>query len=319
MEGFILKKARLTLLLALVGVSPIALAMEANTSKADGFADPAFQQTWERNDKPVANGLVKRSFYWGPSPGPQEIEPYTEGIGGKRLVQYFDKSRMELNNPPGKNASSAGAFRVTNGLLTVELVTGKVQIGPTSFVSRYPAEIPLASDTDDTSAPTYASFTGLMAPVSSRVGSASVSYIDRAGRVTQQPNVAPTAEQSIAYFEPSTGHNIPKVFWDFLNATGLVYSDGKLVTDKLSDPWFYASGYPISEAYWAKVKINGQSNTDVYIQPYQRRVLTYVPSFAPEYQVQMGNIGQHYYDWRYKNAGQGTNGQTIALQPIFNR
>src|SRR5205085_12057270 len=41
----------------------------------------------------------------------------------------------------------------------------------------------------------------------------------------------------------------------------------------------------------------------VLIQPFQRRVLTYVPSFPAGWRVQMGNIGQHYYDWRYKDAG----------------
>ena len=35
------------------------------------------------------------------------------------------------------------------------------------------------------------------------------------------------------------------------------------------------------------------------IQLYQRRVLTYIPDYTPEWQVQMGNVGQHYYQWRY--------------------
>ena len=38
------------------------------TIYAANFADPAFQATWERTDKPVADGTVKRSFYWGPAP-----------------------------------------------------------------------------------------------------------------------------------------------------------------------------------------------------------------------------------------------------------
>jgi DMSO/TMAO reductase YedYZ molybdopterin-dependent catalytic subunit len=44
-------------------------------------------------------------------------------------------------------------------------------------------------------------------------------------------------------------------------------------------------------------------------------VLTYVPSLPESFQVQMGNIGQHYYDWRYKDAGRGDNGATPAPQP----
>ena len=35
------------------------------------------------------------------------------------------------------------------------------------------------------------------------------------------------------------------------------------------------------------------------IQAFQRRVLTYMPGNAPPWQVEMGNVGRHYYDWRY--------------------
>ena len=65
------------------------------------------------------------------------------------------------------------------------------------------------------------------------------------------------------------------------------------------DPWFYASGLPISDAYWAKATIAGKP-TDVLLQAYERRVLTYVPTNPDGFKVEMGNIGQHYYDWRYK-------------------
>ena len=39
------------------------------------------------------------------------------------------------------------------------------------------------------------------------------------------------------------------------------------------------------------------------IQAYERRTLTYVPTNQPGFQVEMGNIGQHYFDWRYRNLG----------------
>jgi hypothetical protein len=41
----------------------------------------------------------------------------------------------------------------------------------------------------------------------------------------------------------------------------------------------------------------------VMIQAYERRALTYVPTNQPGFQVEMANIGQHYFDWRYRNAG----------------
>lgn len=278
----------------------VSIALLTTPTRADSFADPAFQATWERTDKPVADGTVKRSFYWGPGAGVAQTEAYAEGVGGKRLVQYFDKSRMEINNP---NGNRNDPFFVTNGLLAVELITGRMQVGNSSYTDRYPAQIPLASDTDDTSAPTYATFGKLLDKVENRTGTTSTAQIDRNANSIPPKGIQATEEQQIVYYEPSTGHNIPKVFWDFLNASGPVWQDGKLVTARLSDPWFYAVGLPISEAYWARVKIAGEPGVAVYVQAYQRRVLTYVPTAAEGFRVQMGNIGQHYYDWRYKDAG----------------
>ena len=37
----------------------------------------------------------------------------------------------------------------------------------------------------------------------------------------------------------------------------------------------------------------------VLTQPFERRVLTYTPANAPEWRVEMGNVGRHYYAWRY--------------------
>ena len=66
---------------------------------------------------------------------------------------------------------------------------------------------------------------------------------------------------------------------------------------QLFDPVFVL-GYPISEAYWSTAIVDGKP-ARVLIQLYQRRVLTYVPGFPPAWQVQMGNVGQQYYRWRY--------------------
>ncbi|HYP21097.1 MAG TPA: DUF5107 domain-containing protein, partial [Chloroflexia bacterium] len=150
------KQKRLLAGAALLLVLLPALPFQAATSAvAADFADPAFKRVWMRTDKLVADGAVKRSFYWGPAPGESRMEAYAQGPGGMRRVQYFDKSRMEINNPAGDRNN---AFFVTNGLLTVELVSGKMQVGNAEYEDRSPANIPLASDNDDASAPTYASF-----------------------------------------------------------------------------------------------------------------------------------------------------------------
>jgi DMSO/TMAO reductase YedYZ molybdopterin-dependent catalytic subunit len=302
-----LKRAHLPVLMALM-LALLAGASQGQGAWGQSFADPAFQATWERTDKPVADGSVKRSFYWGPAPLRQQTEPYAEGAGGKRPVQYFDKSRMEINNPAGDKSSP---FYVTNGLLTVELISGRVQVGNAAYTDLYPAQIPLASDSDDTQAPTYATFGKLLGKASSRLRQTPTERIDKEGNIISTEGVRVEADLTVVYYEPATGHNIPKVFWDFLNATGPVWVGGKLTDARLSDPWFYAPGLPISEPYWAKVKINGQSGVDVFVQAYERRVLTYVPSLPKDFQVQMGNIGLHYYDWRYNGAGKGSEGTPV--------
>src|SRR5436190_453409 len=189
------------------------------------FAMPAFESTWRRTDDLVASGQVKRTWFWGPAPSSGGLsEEYKEGAGGKRLVQYFDKSRMEINNP---SADPNSPWYVTNGLLTVELISCRMH----------------------------------------------------------------------------TGHNVPEAMWTFLSASGPIEAAGKTVQQRLIDPWFYASGLPISDPYWAKASIAGKL-TDVLVQAYERRVLTYVPSNPEGFKVEMGNVGQHYYQWRYSGSGQ---------------
>lgn len=273
------------------------------------FADSAFENIWTRNDQPVASSAAKRSWTWGPAPLIAGLEAYAEAPNGsgKRLVQYFDKARMEINNP--SLAPTDKAF-VTNGLLTVELISGRMQLGNNKFETLKPAGINIASDPDDGNAPTYSSF-GTVANTSAgehrQDDKSSNGYAT--GRINRQGQVTDDAsrklpETKIAYFEKATGHNVPRVFWDYLNSTGPVRS-GVINTNKpLLDPWVFAMGLPIGDAYWANVKVEGKMQ-DVLIQPFERRVLTYVPGLAPEWRVQMGNIGQHYFQWRYGEKGAG--------------
>lgn len=288
-------------------LAPAITAFHANTASAADFADPAFQRVWNRTDKLVADKTVVRSWYWGPTPGKTMNEKYAEGADGTRKVQYFDKSRMEINNPKG---NPSDPFFVTNGLLTIELISGKMQVGNNSYETRYPANIDLASDVDDQNAPTYATFF-LIAnsplgdhPAADRTGKPLLETVNRAGIVsTPKNNPFTKYNTKYGFYNSETKHNIADQFWTFLNQTGPVTgADGKQTSAKLSDPWFYTTGYAISEPYWANVKIAGKQE-DVLIQLFERRVLTYVPSAPQGWQVQMGNIGAHYYDWRYNNAG----------------
>ena len=295
---------------AALAVSALSI-VGVGAQQAPLFAHPAFESVWNRTDSLVLEGRVPRSWYWGPQPNtPGIYETLTDGVDGtgRRLVQYFDKSRMELNNPNGDVTSP---FFVTNGLLSVELIGGCIQTSTTSACgeARYPAYIPMTGDNGDALAPTYAAF-GKVAnsrfgdhPAPDARGQQVTATIDRDGNVGTDPSKAQVPLTRVVHFEATTKHNIPEAFWNFLNQTGDVREQGRIVNAPISSPWFYVTGYPISEAYWTQATIRGKV-TAVLIQAFERRVLTYTPSNVAAFQVEMGNIGQHYYNWRYGFQGQ---------------
>jgi hypothetical protein len=287
----------------LLNATPADSTAQAGQGQARAFADPAFERVWNRTDSLVATGAVKRSWYWGPQPNTgQLLEDYAEGPGGQRKVQYFDKSRMEINDP---NADPGSPFYVTNGLLTRELVSGNMQTGNSKFSFRYPAKIPVAGDTG---AITYASLGYVLELEAQAAVGATVTQVlagdGYPNSVTASIEVGQPEQFGVkyAYYEPATKHNIPDVFWQFLNAEGPVIENGRQKSARLSEPYFYVTGYPVSEAYWTRIGIAGKQ-TLALLQAYERRVLTYVPDAPEGFKVQMGNVGQHYYDWRYKGAG----------------
>jgi hypothetical protein len=167
----------------------------------------------------------------------------------------------------------------------------------------------MTGDFGDTTAPTYADFAGVSNtqagdhPAQDRSGQKATETIDNTGKVGTDASKGNIANTIFVHYETTTKHNIPKVFWDFLNSSGPTLNDqGQTVNQQLITPWFYATGLPISEPYWTKAKIRG-TMTDVLIQAYERRALTFVPTNQPGFQVEMANIGQHYFDWRYRNFG----------------
>jgi hypothetical protein len=66
-------------------------------------------------------------------------------------------------------------------------------------------------------------------------------------------------------------------------------------------PLSQTTGYAISPLIWTKVRVGG-TDTDVLIQAFERRVLTWNDSSTPGKEVEFGNIGQHYFQWRYGGA-----------------
>ncbi len=269
------------------------------------FANDAFKATWQRTDALVGQPGVNRGYYWGPVENSRVVKETYNGVA--RDVQYFDKSRMEIN----ASEQAGSKFYVVNGRLAAEMVEGRQQIGDGNFKTIYPANIPLASDGNDTNAPTYASFNTLTGKVGDRSGGYAVQTISKDAKVGANLAYDNMTATKYVHFASETGHNIPAVIWDFLNQSGPVSEGGKTVNGRLSDPWFYTTGFPITEPYWANVKIGG-TQSDVLIQVFERRVVTYVPAEQAAYRVQMGNIGGHYYDWVYNGAGKPTTPPTQA-------
>ena len=104
---------------------------------AQTITNDAFRRVWTRQDYPVQQQLTNRSWTWGPAPISDPVrEQYAESPEGMRTVQYFDKSRMEINDP---TADPNATWYVTNGLLPIELMTGRLQVGYNQFELRAPA------------------------------------------------------------------------------------------------------------------------------------------------------------------------------------
>ena len=284
-------------------------------------AEPAtssFDQTWTRTDDPVASGLVDRTWMWGEEGNTNAMsEPYSEAPGGERTVQYFDKSRMEDNS-----FRASAPWDVTNGLLVVELITGRMQVGDEDFVQHDPAEVNVAGDQDVVGVQ-YATLADLLDAPAVSDGATITQRLDLDGGVTDDPSLVSygvTAAYRVTV--PGIDHQVASPFWAFMNSNGTVNENGAYIDAPMFLSAFYATGYPITEAYWANVKVAG-TYQDVLMQCFERRCLTYTPGNAAGWKVEAGNVGQHYYEWRYGQVGgdeptatEGPSPTATATEPI---
>jgi hypothetical protein len=182
--------------------------------------------------------------------------------------------------------------------LSKELMTGRIQVGDATDEFRLPAEINAASDPDDPNTPTYAAL-NRVAHLPPYADGQIVDYtIDRNGANGRDSALASYGVRATHQFVPQTNHRIAEPFWAFMTSSGPVWSDGKIKNDVLFPNPYYAVGYPLTEAYWTTTTVDGKQ-TDVLVQAFERRVLTYKPSNPAGWQVESGNVGRHYYQWRY--------------------
>ena len=271
-----------------------ALLLFSAVAVAGEDVDPLLAN-WQRTDKPVMDGVVERTWMWGP----QETafltwESYAEAPGGERKVIYFDKSRMEITDP---DANRANPWYVSNGLLVVELISGQMQSGNNRFETRGPAAVNVAGDADDPNGVTYATFTNLLEPYTGPEPGPLTWTLDRWGNVGNDARFA-SYDVGVTWYEPATGHWVAEPFWELMTSTGMVWKDDSYQTEALFADPFYATGYPITEAFWVEVLLDGQPE-DVLLQCFERRCLTWTPTNDPGWEVEAGNVGLHYYIWRY--------------------
>lgn len=258
------------------------------------FASSSFRDLWTRTDSLVQQNAVNYSWIWGPSPFTQGLrEYYVQSPGQSRVVQYYDKSRMEINQPDAPR----GAYYVTNGRLADELITGLLQTGDAQYDQRNPAAIAVAGDPQNTF-PLYQDLRTVYRR--QRPGDRANEEIFRAldGSVQIKPVPGASTDPAMLITQRVGGIGIPRVFWDYMNRPGRVVENGRAVTATPLFDWRYVIGEPLTEAYWTYIRVNGRDQ-GVLVQAFERRVLTYTPANPGEFQVEMGNIGRHYFEWRY--------------------
>ena len=266
---------------------------------------------------------MNRTWLWGPTPGQSAQEPFKEGPGGQHLVQYFDKARMEINNP---SANPNDPFYVTNGLLVVEMISGRMQTGANQFEIHDPSYDTIGGD-PGSDAPPYAALRSVSAVgIDPQVLSEEQApgqvinplYIGRVGTVTNgvpadvqratgvYTGTGPAPLQTLpqaytvraAHYVQATGHNIADVFWNYLNSQGPIYQNGSYVNGPLMD-WVSTVGYPVTDPLYTSIKVQGRDKLIVF-QAFQRRILTYSPDNPEGWKVEMANVGAQYYKWRYQ-------------------
>jgi hypothetical protein len=290
-----LKKRVLALLAGLLALSVAAPAFAEHENGSHPFGDPRFEERRDRTERPVIEGHVDRTWIWGPGPYTEALmEPYADSPGGERMVQYFDKSRMEINDPDAE-----GLWSVTNGLLVVEMIEGRFQTGDNDFdYSPDPAEVQIAGDAAGTESPTYADIASFELRDVEPLAEGTVVSEYLAMTSIEQSDAYAAYGIEAAYHVSETNHTVAAPFWEFMNSTGLIWDGGSLVAESLFQNPFYATGYPVTEAYWTTTPVDGESQ-DVLWQCFERRCMTYTPDNPEGWEVETGNVGQHYFEWRY--------------------
>lgn len=239
------------------------------------FASPLFQHIWV-GDAAAATRIVD---LWGGEPLAWRVEPYSGAPNDRRVVQYFDRGRMEVES---------GSSQVTIGKLVQELVQGEIDLGSGIIRSRDVPDLPIDSGALDQQIPTYRTLAQLTidadSPVVRNIGGRVTEWIDRTGR-TERPSTPVMVFRS-EYVE-ETGVHLPDVFDELFQRP-----------EFQNERWVDVFGMPISEPFWAEYRRKDESHASL-IQVFERRILIYSPGLDEANQFTVASSGRHYASWRY--------------------
>jgi murein DD-endopeptidase MepM/ murein hydrolase activator NlpD len=284
------------------------MPITSTNSPVDKFT---FEATWGLTDGAVLRGQ-QQGWLWGPKPfGGPILEQYTGNQHSGRMVQYFDKGRME------RQSDGKGGFLFTVGKLGWELLTGKVDLGGGQMTDVGPAQIPLVGMIEVTAAedaaraaaglppiklaPTYADAQINAARRTENHNGAPIAWIMRQGGAIEP--FSPPASTYLVNYDEVTGHHAADVFANWYIQTFQTSPDGDpahtleaLLKGKVEG---FDPGHPLTDPFWVEVTVDGVDRF-ILVQVFERWTMTYTPDNPDGWQVELGNVGLHYYEWRYE-------------------
>jgi hypothetical protein len=87
-----------------------------------------------------------------------------------------------------------------------------------------------------------------------------------------------------AQLNAAAGHNVPGVFWAYINRADLFPAG-----------WLHDIGLPMTEPVLATVDKGSVKGRQIWVQAFQRTILTYDPANPADWQVERANVGSDYY------------------------
>jgi hypothetical protein len=241
-------------------------------SESEPFVSPAFQRTWVAE----ATAATRAVDLWGGEPLAWKIEPYYGAPNDRRVVQYFERGRMEVER---------GSSAVSQGLLVSELTRGLIDLGGGLATERQAPEISIDSGAADERVPTYLTLAKYVdRSPGDLTGDRITTWINREG--VFERSSTPETRRFGAYVE-ATGHNLPDVTVDLFEQPE--FQGGR---------WVESFGNPISEPLWTEYRRSDELRPAL-IQVFERRILVYSPHVEDSRIFSVPSHGRHYFTWRY--------------------